>query len=282
MSQDPTSSIAKIADGHGYLLRSIESRGSAEPAAAELPRSIGRRESQLEEKFRSIYMRYSEQEQANQFPIHVEHTRAVRREAGVNQWKFPDVVLLSWEVGKPTDQGYRLDPYLLAIKTSLGEPPFSLKSVELKVALSLSTFRADFFQCVSNSKWAHRAELAVADTVNDDTLRTELRRLGASYDVSVVSYGLPPHLLESLPNASEILNMPAAEFDKEVAEKITRNPLTTGNKRASLDWEHINDLRDLNAFPLLFEWIAHCLAQKKPYTFNEFQQIQKIERRMSY
>ncbi len=173
MSQDPTSSIAKVADGHGYYLRNAESRESgAASTAAESPQTIaGSRDAQSEEKFRSIYMRHSEQ--ANQFPIHIEHTRASRREAGVNQWKFPDVVLLSWEVGKPTDQGYRLDPYLLAIKTSLGEPPFSLQSVELKVSLSLPSFREDFFQCVSNSKWAHRAELAVASTVNDDTLSRE-------------------------------------------------------------------------------------------------------------
>jgi hypothetical protein len=223
-------------------------------------------------------MRHSEQE--NKFPMHVEHTRASRRGAGVNQWKFPDVVLLSWGVGELTDQGYRLDPNLLAVKTSLGEPPFSLRSVELKVALSLSTFREDFFQCVSNSKWAHSAELAVANSVNDDTLSGELRRLGASYDVSIVSYGIPSQLLDSLPSASEILKMQGAEFDKEVGEKISLTRLSTGRERTSLDWEHINDLRTLSSdFHLLFEWVAYCLGQKRAYGFNDFQQIQKIERK---
>jgi hypothetical protein len=280
MSQDPTSSIAKKADGHGYYLRTAESRAGTEPAAPEMVGEQGGREPQLEEKFRSIYMRYSEQEQGNQFPIHVEHTRAARRDAGVNYWKFPDIVVLTWEVGKPTDQGYRLDPDLLAIKTSLGEPPFSLRSVELKVSLSLLNFRERFFQCVSNSKWAHSAELAVANTLDDDTLSRELRRLGASYDVSIVSYGLSSELLVSLPSASEILKMEAADFEKQIAEKISISRLSTGKQRPTLDWEQINDLRDLKAFPLLFEWVAHCLDRKRPYRFSEFQQLQKIEERL--
>jgi hypothetical protein len=280
MSHDPSSSIAKIADGHGYYLRVIG--GEPTPPAESTPTMAFGRDFQSEEKFRSILMRHSEQE--NEFPMHVEHTRASRREAGVNQWKFPDVVLLSWGVvGKMTDQGYRLDPNLLAVKTSLGEPPFSLRSIELKVALSLSTFREDFFQCVSNSKWAHSAQLAVANSVSDDTLSGELRRLGASYDVSIVSYGLSSALLESLPSASEILKMQQEDFDKQVAEKIALTRLSTGKERASLDWEHINDLRSLSpAFLRLFEWVAFCLAQKRAYSFDDFLHIQTIERKTGY
>ena len=263
MSQDPTSAIAKIADGHGYYLRSLPGQvpiGRPASPFFQAPESAGTRETQLEEKFRSIFMRHSEQ--ANQkFPMHVEHTRAARREAGVNQWKFPDVVLLGWGVGELTDQGYRLDPNLLAVKTSLGEPPFSLESVELKVGLSLSSFRESFFQCVSNSKWAHGATLAIANTIDDKTLSDELRRLGASYDVSVVSYSLSSEVLESLPNAREIREMSDAEFDEKIAEKISLVRISTGKERPALDWEHIGDLRSLSTdFQLLFEWVAYCFG----------------------
>ena len=166
MSQDPTSSIAKVTSGHGYYLRqqpesqavgadSVAPIVQVEPIEASAGRDL-----QAEEKFRSIFMRHSER--SNLFPMHVEHTRASARAAGVNRWKFPDVVLLNWGVGELTDQGYRLDPNLLQVKMSLGEQPFLLRSVELKVSLSLSSFRENFFQCVSNSKWAHGATLAVA------------------------------------------------------------------------------------------------------------------------
>ena len=238
---------------------------------------IGSRE-ELEEKFRSIFIRHSEQLNPNQkFAMCIEHRRATRRDAGVNQWKFPDVVLLAWQVGKLTDQGYKLDPDLLAVKTSLGEPPFSLESIELKVEISLSTFRENFFQCVSNSKWAHGALLAVANNISDNTLSDELRRLGASYDVSVVSYGLSSELLERLPSASDIRKMPDAEFEC-IASKMSPTRISTGKERATLDWEHINDLHSLSPdFRLLFQWIAHCLSQKRAYNFSNFRQIQTIE-----
>jgi hypothetical protein len=281
MSQDPTSPIAKVADGHGYYLRKNENRESAEPPPPDTAKSVDvpeGRDVQLEEKFRSIFMRHAER--SNLFPMHVEHTRASSRIAGVNRWKFPDVLLVGWGAGELTDQGYRLDPNLLAVKMSLGEQPFFLQSIELKVGLSMSTFRENFFQCVSNSKWAHSASLAVANSIDDSTLSDELRRLGASYDISVVSYGLPSEMLESLPNASDIRKMTDAEFDDRIAGKIVLQRISSGKERASLDWEHIRDLRSLSPeFRLLFEWVAYCLSQKRAYSFSDFQQIQSIERK---
>lgn len=157
---------------------------------------------------------------------------------------------------------------------------FSLRSIELKVALSASIFRENFFQCVSNSKWAHGAELAVANSIDDNTLNDELRRLGASYDISVVSYGLSSEVSESLPNASEIRKMTDADFDDRIAAKIGFQRISSGKERASLDWEHIRDLRSLSPeFRSLFEWVAHCLSQKRAYTFADFQQIQNIEKK---
>ncbi|MBS1872427.1 MAG: hypothetical protein JSU00_04380 [Acidobacteria bacterium] len=282
MSQDPTSSIAKVTTGHGYYLReqltSQATIDSAAPTLLSTPVELSKgRDLQLEEKFRFIFMRHAER--SNVFPMHVEHTRASSRAAGVNRWKFPDVVLLNWRVGDMTDQGYRLDPNLLQVKMSLGEQPFLLRSVELKVDLSLASFRESFFQCVSNSKWAHGATLAIATSIDDSTLSDELRRLGASYDVSVDSYGLSAEFLESLPPASKIRAMTDSEFDEAIAPQITVQRVSSGKERSALDWEHILDLRSLSpGFRQLFEWVAYCLAQRRPYRFADFDQIQKIER----
>jgi hypothetical protein len=282
MSHDPTTSLAKVAVGQGYYLRKAEGREALTESplagqSATADTSTGR-DMQLEEKFRSIFIRYSER--SNLFPVHVEHTRARSRPAGVNLWKFPDVVLLRWEAGELTDQGYKLDPNVLALRMSLGEQPFSLHSAELKVGLSLATFRENFFQCVSNSKWAHGATLAIANSIDDSTLSDELRRLGASYDVSVDSYGLSSELLESLPNATDIRKMTDAEFDDRVAAKVALQRISTGKERASLDWEHIRDLRGLSPeFDMLFKWVAYCLSQKSPYTFEDFQLINRIQNR---
>lgn len=197
----------------------------------------------------------------------------------MNRWKFPDVVLLEWGARELTDQGYRLDPNLLQVRMSLGEQPFSLRSVELKVELTPGGFRENFFQCVSNSKWAHGATLAVACNINDSTLNDELRRLGASYDVSVDSYGFSPEKLDDLPTASDILKMDDAAFDKRVATSITLLRVSTGKERPALDWEHIRDMRSLSPeFRQLFEWVAHCISTKKAWPFQKFQQLQDIHR----
>jgi len=281
MSKDPTSKIAKVASGHGYYLRNPENVASDQPASPELPppASARGRDSQPEEKFRSIFIRHSE-EVSRRFPIHIEHTKALRKPGGVNQWKFPDVILLSWGIGKVTDEEYVLDQDALTVKSSLGEPSFSLESVELKIALSLSTLRESFFQCVSNSKWAHRSTLVVANSIDDKTLRDELERLGASYDVTVVSFGLTNKVLEELPSANDIRQMTAADFENQVTGKISLTVISTGKERATLDWEHLNDLRSQSGdFRDLFEWIAYCLLQKKAHSIDEFRQIRKLTKK---
>ncbi|MGD1062988.1 MAG: hypothetical protein ABR860_06975 [Terracidiphilus sp.] len=281
MSKDPTSKIARVTSGHGYYLRNPENVASDQPASPELPPPAltKGRDSQPEEKFRSIFIKYSE-EVSRQFPIYIEHTKASRKMGGVNKWKFPDVILLSWGIGKVTDEEYVLDQDALTVKTSLGEPSFSLESVELKDTLSLATLRETFFQCVSNSKWAHRSTLAVANSIADETLRDELKRLGASYDVSVISFGLSDKVLEELPNANEIRQMTAADFENQITGRIALSVISTGKERPTLDWEHLNDLRSQSGdFRDLFEWIAYCLSQKKAHTVEEFRQIRKLTKK---
>jgi hypothetical protein len=72
--------------------------------------------------------------------------------------------------------------------------------------------------------------------------------------------------------------MTDADFDERIAGKISLTTINTGKQRAALDWEHIKDLRSLSPdFRLLFEWVAHCLSQKRAYTFLDFEKIRKIE-----
>jgi hypothetical protein len=191
-------------------------------------------------------------------------------------------VILGWGVGteRSFEEGVKLDPNILAVKSSLGEPPFSLQSVELKVSLSLSTFRENFFQCLSNSKWAHGAVLAVATSVDDKTLRDELERLGTSYDVSIISFGLSDVALNSLPNAKDIREMSLSDFEQKIAPTIKLSRISSGKERPSLDWETLNDLQSLsNDFVNLFEWIAYCLSEKKAFSFEDFVKIRDIKKK---
>jgi len=269
MSQDPTTSLAKKSDSQGYYLRGEKDQQQPSNVlgidTTVTAKVLSTRDEQPEEKFRAVFMRHSELTSL-QFPMRIDHTSAKRKEAGVNQWKFPDVVILGWGVGKPSEEGEgsKLDPVLLAVKSSLGEPPFSLESIELKVELTLSTFRENFFQCLSNSQWAHRSALAVAANVDDKTLKDELKRLGTSYGVSIDSYGLSQEVLQGLPNAKEIREMPIGDFEQQIYGKIIKNPISIGKERTTLDWVAINDLQSLSRdFEKLFKWVAYCLDEKK-------------------
>lgn len=75
--------------------------------------------------------------------------------------------------------------------------------------------------------------------------------------------------------------MTDSEFDEAVAPAITVQRISIGNERLSLDWEDIRDLRTLSPeFRQLSEWVALCLAQRRPYHFRHFNQMRQIEKRI--
>jgi hypothetical protein len=196
ISGDPTSVMARVDEGRGYYLRmskDVVPEIAADYSAKAEPQPAGRRIDQREEKFRSLFM--LSRLQQHQYPMHLEHTRGARQTAGINKWKYPDVISVRWEVGDLDEQtGYRLNRDLLDVRRSLGEPPFRITSTELKVEITALSLREVFFQCVSNSRWAHSAQLVVATSIIDDLIAEELRRLGTSYDVSYQSYRLVSRL----------------------------------------------------------------------------------------
>jgi hypothetical protein len=157
--------------------------------------------------------------------------------------------------------------------------------VELKVELSLVSFREYFFQCVSNSMWAHASCLVSALPVSDALLAEELRRLGASYGVMVQTYGLSREGLEKLPCAKELESMGEDAFDKlsndidKLSNDIKVNTISPGAPRPRvLDWAHIRDMKaQSQEFRELFDWIARCLKDSRAYTFGNYVQLRKIE-----
>jgi hypothetical protein len=211
--------------------------------------------------------------------MRIEHLAGQRQTAGVNKWKFPDVVVLDWDAGETSENGcFALDPSLLEVKRGLGERPFKLTSVELKVELSLSSFREHFFQCVSNSMWAHHACLAVAMPVSDSLLAAELRRLGASYGVAVQTFGLARETILGLPAAKDILMLGDDAFE-QLAGTINPMTLSPGKVKASLDWEHIRDMKAQSPeFKNLFDWIARCLRDGRAYPVESFLELLRIEK----
>ncbi|MGA9473364.1 MAG: hypothetical protein WBV36_12935, partial [Terriglobales bacterium] len=165
------------------------------------------------------------------------------------------------------EQGH-FDADMADVMRGLGEQPFTITSTELKVAVTSSSLRSDFFQCVSNSKWAHNAQLAIATEVTDQVLSDELKRLGASYGVTIVSFGLNASALDALPAAGELLEMSDTEVDDRLA-KISLKTIASGQAREILDWDHIRDLqRQTDELRDIFAWIARCLSDNQAHGFE--------------
>lgn len=276
--------MARVEQGFGYYLRAAPS-GEPNPPAESIrpdapvetaPHVETPRTEQLEEKFRAFFIRNSLFE--SRFPVHIEHTTALRQPAGVNKWKFPDVVELDWNAGEATEDGFILDKAVLEVKRSLGEQPFRVASVELKVDLTLANFRQHFFQCVSNSMWSHAATLVVAAPIVDSLLAGELRRLGASYGVQIHAFDLSLERLSQLPNATQILSLPDDQFET-LRGDIKPVQISAGATRHAIDWDHVRDMMTQSQdFKDIFEWIARCLRDARAYSFKRYLDLREIER----
>jgi hypothetical protein len=262
LAGDETSVIAKVDGRHGYYLR-----GETEaPSAGYSTLGEGGRDQQREEKFRAVFMAWSAREE--QFPVHIEHTRAARQSSGLNLWKFPDVVSVQWDVLDQDSQGRSvLDAAVLEVRKSLGEPPFRITSAELKTDVSAGTLRQVFFQCVSNSRWAHTTELVIASDVSDQSIANELRRLGASYGVSVRSFSLAAEELDKLPAAKSIKS--ADEVENCLDRPLEVKNIVASAPRDVLDWEHIKDMQQQHEdFRRIFSWISRCMSDRRPYDYQ--------------
>ncbi|MBL8545460.1 MAG: hypothetical protein JNL81_03300 [Hyphomonadaceae bacterium] len=264
-----TSVIAKRVGQHGYYLRPEVSNPSEAPSTQEQEGDTPRtRDDQGEEKFRSIFMAWCERE--GELPVHIEHTNANRQTAGLNLWKFPDVVSLRWDVLNNDDRGRPiLDQAILDVRKTLGEQPFRISSTELKVELTAGTLRQVFFQCVSNSRWAHNARLVVATDILDEALASEIQRLGASYGVSVTTFSLTKEDLSRLPPANKIQS--ADQVEEKLGRKLSVTTVVSAAEKDFLDWEHIKDMQEQHDhFRKIFRWIAKSIADYRPHSFDHW------------
>ena len=276
LSSDPETPIAKVSKGHGYFKRAFSGNNGlgSQDAEASLkgPSEATGRDNQLEEKFRALFMRWVELE--GTFPVLLEHTKGAKQVAGINKWKYPDVVTVKWNVNR-SENGREFDHNVLDVMRGLGEQPFQITSTELKVEIRPATLREAFFQCVSNSKWAHVAQLVVATDIAEQLVVDELKRLGASYQVTVLSFGLSRKAIEDLPDASSLRRMSSADID-EVLKGISVKVIATGEDEEQLDWDQIRDLqKQLDELNHVLAWIAKCLKDGRAYNYEEWSKTLK-------
>lgn len=279
MSCDPTSPIAKVEQGQGYYHRTttIHSFNSARNLIPNRQGVLGEgfqlTSQQVDlalaraEKFRAIFTRHNEINHRFPFTFEESFSEGVRAQ---NLWRYPDAVLLDWHVAMASEDGLEIDPTLLDLFRNSGSPPFTLSSIKMKLELTHEDLREDFFQCLSNSLWAHTGELVVAAPLTDEKLLEDLRTLGNHFAIGITSYGLDVATLDELPDAPTVKALNSREFEA-IESHIALQKISLAAPRRSLLWPQISELRlESTEFEELFQWISRSLRDRKPSTYRSY------------
>lgn len=267
MCCDPSTPIAKVNQGQGYYLRSpmnspqgaqnlisftqgmLLGPENAEAQGIQLSRAM---------KFRALYARLNAV--AARFPFIFDQDAALLNSPEA-LWRVPTAALVEWDVGEVSDDGeIRLDPKMLRLKQSMGLSPFVITSVKLRLDADLETLRSEFFQCLSQSGWAHRGELVFAGKIDDERAADTLRALSNQYGIAVTSYGINLEQIDEWQDAAQIKSMGDREFESlTLATHIER--IAPASPSPHLDWASLEEASHEHAdFSSLLGWIDDCIA----------------------
>lgn len=284
MSCDPASPIAKVEKGQGYY-----KRGLSMPALAGASEIFTMQQAQLDdigqsstldqvmlrrEKFRAIIRKYNETQNLFTFEFH--DSLGVGVPLG-NLWKFPEMVIIDWEHGEFDDDGMTLDAGHLALKKSLGLPPYQLACTRMRVETTHDTFRQDLFQTMSAAMWANQGQLYLADSIHDEFLAGQVRSLAMHLGVGVTSFGLPPQALDNLPYPAHIENAMERETEALMG-RLRIEVVAPATNRTHCEWKSLQALRrqhpEMNH---LLAWLGGSLETHKVRPYQAYRPAQPEE-----
>jgi hypothetical protein len=261
-----------VAQGQGYYLRGRQSLRLAEsqPALLETPAAnvtpIDSLDAQRWRIFQAMFERCAVDDNSFVFPLARPQADAASRSAA---WTVPDAVVLEWNAGELTENGFVLKPELLPVL----DRPFDLTSVRLALEASPSTIHELVFQTLSSGAWAHRSELVLAASIADQALADELRSLGDRYGIAVTTMGIEVHDLGGWQSPAEI----HALGDREIETLQSALALHRLCKPALRHHPEANRLLEVRErapeIAHLFTWIHRCLTDKRAYTFEAYRQL---------
>jgi hypothetical protein len=271
MSCDPASPIAKVEKGQGYYRRT-----APVPALAGAQDLLSMTQGRLEDfdgdqsivdhalqrirKFRATATRYCEVN--GHFPFTFRDVLGKNMPMS-NLWKFPDMVVVDWEAGEPTDNGLALDHDILQLKRSLGLPPYRLTSVTLRILPNHELYREEFFQTLSTASWTQGGEIYYAAPIEDEALADGLRHLSNHFGVGVTTFGLTPEALDDLPGAEHILTMQPRETEA-LLERLDVRRISSPRIKDHCDWTALNTIRTENKEARnLFAWLGTCIENER-------------------
>lgn len=168
------------------------------------------KETHLLEKDLHDYLTYFVSSHLKCFTKTINHSKSSKKLFG--EWVHPDMVGCVFPIEEWDEEVFNLS-------STIGNTSIKLLSFELKLSLTLSSLRENFFQTVSNSSWANEAYLVAADISQDEDFLNELKRLSTSFGIGIIRLDVED------PNASEII-YPAREkdlLDWDTINKLTMN-----------------------------------------------------------
>lgn len=280
MSCDPSSPIAKVEQGQGYYLRSttIHSLHSARNLITASQGMLGEEfalsssDADLSldraNKFRAVVQRYFES--VHTFPLAFERSFSDEH-ALANRWRFPDMVSIDWLVGDLLEDGsFALSRKALETRRRLGEAPFRVSSVKLKLEITHDSLLEDLHQTLSVSGWANNGEMMVAAPIDDERMVELIRQFSTRYGVGVTSFGLTADVLDDLPEPAAIDNLMPREFEA-IQSLFRMRRISSSRMLDRFDWNFIVENRhDNEDFALLAHWLTECLHQEKVIPVEDF------------
>lgn len=290
LSRMEDSPLAKSKHRHGYFLRETtdaptdgvqdESSDVDQSPAAD----CSGRDLQSEEKVRGLVVNINQQ--PNQFTFAIEHTKSQRGSKGSNVWIHPDAIEVQFGSGVTVQIGKKIafDETMLGFRCAMGEPFINLTSIELKVDVTMSNVKEAFFQCLSNSNWANSARLVIANRIEDKKVVQILKNLGRQFGVTVVCYNLNRSMLEKLPPASQIGNLPQAERNKLLIDYCSNITIIyEARSSPQFDWEYLGNLKRMNPdVDDVIKWITACFQDSYLHSFSAFKQREKDNYQIKY
>lgn len=147
----------------------------------------------------------------NIFTKTIHHEKS--KKGGYNEWLHPDLVGFYLPIEDWNEN-------LIEFNRLSDNNALRLFSFEIKKNINKSNYRANYFQAVSNSSWAHEGYLVVPEITQDDDLLAELERLTMSFGIGIIQL--------------------------ELKDIDSSRVLFSAKQKPSLDWETMNKLSEQN------------------------------------
>lgn len=260
LTRDPTSTIAKVDGGQGYYLRTTRNRLEGAGEVVKLTQALLMEEStgDIEKglarmaKLRVLASRYAEKNKITPALFHYEYSSGGNMKEFL--WKYPDASFVEWDLPHQNDSDTKISE-TGKLKHQLGKSPFTLSAVKFFIDAESNDFREAFFHCLSNSKWAHRGEMIIAEKIDDEVILETLQLLGNEHGIRITSLGLSLQQMDEWPSASKMAQFKGPELEALLGA-INPEVITHGTTRPSLDWKVLSELEEENEnFQKLLVWL---------------------------